>query len=33
MKALLSKSVGGPETLVVEDLPDPQPGPVRCAWP
>ena len=27
MKALLSKSVGGPETLVVEDLPDPQPKP------
>ena len=33
MKALLSKSVGGPETLVVEDMPDPQPGPgqVRMA--
>src|SRR5205807_10045543 len=26
MKALLSKSVGGPETLVLEDLPRPQPG-------
>jgi NADPH2:quinone reductase len=26
MKALLSKSVGGPETLVLEDLPLPQPG-------
>lgn len=27
MKAVLSKSVGGPETLVVEDLPSPTPGP------
>src|SRR5271154_3025639 len=27
MKALLSKSVGGPDTLVVEDLPRPQPKP------
>src|SRR5271154_1026631 len=27
MKALLSKSVGGPGTLVVEDLPSPQPKP------
>ncbi len=26
MKALLSKSVGGPETLVLEDMPDPVPG-------
>ncbi|MEW9920394.1 NADPH:quinone oxidoreductase family protein [Marimonas sp. MJW-29] len=26
MKAMLSKEVGGPETLVLEDLPDPQPG-------
>ncbi len=26
MKALLSKEVGGPETLVLEDLPTPQPG-------
>jgi len=25
MKALLSKAVGGPETLVLEDLPEPQP--------
>ncbi|MDX2203254.1 MAG: NADPH:quinone oxidoreductase family protein [Hyphomicrobiaceae bacterium] len=33
MKALLSKSVGGPDTLVLEDLPDPEPGPgqVRLA--
>jgi NADPH2:quinone reductase len=33
MKALLSKSVGGPDTLVLEDLPDPIPGPgqVRLA--
>lgn len=33
MKALLSKSVGGPDTLVLEDLPDPTPGPgqVRLA--
>ncbi len=27
MKALLSKLAGGPDTLVVEDVPDPQPGP------
>lgn len=27
MKALLSKAVGGPETLVLEDLPTPEPGP------
>jgi NADPH:quinone reductase len=27
MKALLSKSVGGPETLVIDELPDPQAGP------
>ncbi len=27
MKALLSKSVGGPDTLVIEDLPSPQPQP------
>src|ERR1700761_5559744 len=27
MKALLSKSVGGPDTLVIEDLPSPQPKP------
>jgi NADPH:quinone reductase len=26
MKAMLSKSVGGPETLVLEQLPDPAPG-------
>ncbi len=26
MKAMLSKSVGGPETLAVEDRPDPAPG-------
>ena len=26
MKAMLSKEVGGPETLVLEELPDPQPG-------
>jgi NADPH:quinone reductase len=26
MKAMLSKSVGGPETLVLEDMPDPAPG-------
>jgi NADPH2:quinone reductase len=26
MKAMLSKSVGGPQTLVLEDLPDPVPG-------
>ncbi|MFN3521501.1 MAG: NADPH:quinone oxidoreductase family protein [Phenylobacterium sp.] len=26
MKALLSKQVGGPETLVLEDLPSPEPG-------
>ncbi len=27
MKALVSKSVGGPDTLVLEELPSPQPGP------
>ena len=27
MKALLSKAPGGPDTLVIEDLPEPQPGP------
>lgn len=27
MKAMLSKQVGGPETLVLEDLPDPTPAP------
>jgi NADPH2:quinone reductase len=27
MKALLSKAVGGPETLVLEDVPSPTPGP------
>ena len=27
MKALLSKTVGGPETLVIEDLPSPEPKP------
>ena len=27
MKAMLSKRVGGPETLVLEELPDPKPGP------
>src|ERR1700721_4721086 len=27
MKALLSKEVGGPETLVLEDLPSPKPKP------
>jgi NADPH2:quinone reductase len=27
MKAMLSKGAGGPETLVLEDLPDPQPAP------
>ncbi len=26
MKAMLSKEVGGPETLVLEELPDPEPG-------
>ena len=26
MKALLSKTVGGPESLVIEDLPAPTPG-------
>src|SRR5262245_5113008 len=26
MKAMLSKSVGGPQTLVLEDMPDPTPG-------
>src|SRR5882724_4069077 len=27
MKAMLSRRVGGPETLVLEELPDPKPGP------
>jgi NADPH2:quinone reductase len=27
MKAVLCKRFGGPETLVVEDVPDPRPGP------
>ena len=27
MKALLSKAVGGPETLVLEDVPSPEPKP------
>jgi NADPH2:quinone reductase len=27
MKALLSKAPGGPDTLVLEEIPDPQPGP------
>ena len=27
MRAVLSKSVGGPETLVIEDLPSPKAGP------
>jgi NADPH2:quinone reductase len=27
MKAMLSKRVGGPETLVLEELPEPRPGP------
>jgi NADPH:quinone reductase len=27
MKAMLSKAAGGPDTLVLEDVPDPQPGP------
>ncbi len=27
MRAVLSKVVGGPDTLVIEELPDPQPGP------
>ncbi len=27
MKALVSKNVGGPDSLVLEDLPNPQPGP------
>ena len=26
MKAMLSKQVGGPETLVLEELPDPEAG-------
>src|SRR2546427_9781745 len=26
MKAMLSRQVGGPETLVLEELPDPKPG-------
>ena len=27
MKAMLSKAVGGPDTLVLEDMPEPKPGP------
>src|ERR1700680_1187688 len=27
MKAMLSRAAGGPETLVLEELPDPRPGP------
>jgi NADPH2:quinone reductase len=27
MKAMLSRRIGGPETLVLEELPDPKPGP------
>ena len=27
MKAMLSWRIGGPETLVLEELPDPKPGP------
>src|SRR3954453_5601279 len=27
MKAVLCRSFGGPETLVVEDVPEPRPGP------
>jgi NADPH:quinone reductase len=27
MKAMLSKAVGGPDTLVLEEVPDPKPGP------
>ncbi len=30
MKALLSKAVGGPETLVLEDVPSPVPGPTQA---
>ena len=26
MKAMLSRRIGGPETLALEDLPDPKPG-------
>ena len=26
MKAMLSKQVGGPDSLVLEELPDPKPG-------
>ena len=26
MKAMLSKQIGGPDTLVLEELPDPKPG-------
>jgi NADPH:quinone reductase-like Zn-dependent oxidoreductase len=29
MKALLSKTPGGPETLVVDELPAPRPGPTQ----
>jgi NADPH:quinone reductase len=29
MKAVLSRSVGGPESLVLEDMPDPQPSPAQ----
>src|ERR1700727_2031157 len=31
MKALLSRTPGGPETLVLEDIPDPEPGPGQVA--
>ena len=27
MKAVLAKAFGGPETLVLENLPEPRPGP------
>jgi hypothetical protein len=30
MKAVLSKAVGGPETLVLEDVPSRGRGPARC---
>ena len=31
MKAVLCRSFGGPETLVVEDVPQPRPEPGRCS--
>ncbi len=31
MKALLCKALGGPEYLVIEEVPDPVPGPGE-AW-